>query len=277
VGHQLLRIEFTTRAFIIFCAILFGLDALFLLGSFQALSDQATAPLLGQYRHLVFFIKRHLDLTTEGVVATWYSSALLLLAGLVALTNIRIDGVSAWLKWLNRVGWLLLGLVLIALSADEIAQIHESLGPLLNSMEYPPRHVIGPGDWIPILLPFIVATAVFMIAFFLLVVRKSLVALALSLAGVGCWVGAILSESIEAGFWKADVSRQWRGTVEEGFEVIGTSLLLVGFIQFHRRSLTATQCVAITEEPAQEAERPIEGSPSLDTTSTDDVREQISG
>ena len=184
---------------------------------------------------LVGFIRHQLDLTTECVLATWYSSVLLFMAGAVALLNSQSRQPSGWLKWLSRVGWISMGFVLVGLSADEVAQIHESLAHLSNLTGEGVTHREGGGDWVPLLLPLIIAVALFMALFFLLVVRKSKGSMAIALAGLTFWSGAIVSEAIEAGFWRSNLSYQMRGFIEESCEVLGTTCLLIAFVLFYSK------------------------------------------
>jgi hypothetical protein len=107
---------------------------------------------------------------------------------------------------------------------------------------------LGAGDWIPILLPLIVSIAVFMLVFMLVAIRKSRISLALGLMGVLCWAGAITSEAVEGGFWRLDVTYAMRGVVEEGFELLGTTVLLIAFLEFNRRQSLIPQRSMSTPE-----------------------------
>jgi hypothetical protein len=159
---------------IVFLAAVIALDVFFILANCPLMPALMTEAPLERAYPLAAFIRHQLDLTTECVVATWYSSILLFAAGAVALLNSQSGQLSGWLKRLSRAGWVLMGLVLIGLSADEVGQIHESLAHLSNSMGEGVARREGAGDWVPILLPFIIAVAVFMALFFSLVVRKSM-------------------------------------------------------------------------------------------------------
>ena len=85
--------------------------------------------------HLLSFMLRgrvlpFLDLDAESTVASWWSSAQLLLAavtlGFVALRNAAVSPAALPLA--------LLALLVLAMSADETAAVHEWVGKLLDSM-----------------------------------------------------------------------------------------------------------------------------------------------
>ena len=225
-----------------------ALDLFFVLANcplFPDLLSAAPASSIGY--PLINFIRHQLDLTTECVLATWYSSILLFVAGAAALLNTQSVQLSGWLKWLSRTGWMLIGCVLIGISADEVAQIHESLAHLSNlAGEGVPRRE-GAGDWLPILLPFIIGVALFMALFFLFVVRKSKASMVLGLTGLAFWSGAIVSEAIEGGFWRSNMSYQMRGFIEESCEIIGTTSLLIGFVLFYRKQNGAIEQSRVSE------------------------------
>ena len=234
--NTVVKVDCSRKELIVFLSVVIVLDLFFILANCPLFPDLLTwSPFDKLGFVLINFIRHQLDLTTESVLATWYSSILLLVAGAVALLNSQSGHFSGWQKWLSRIGWALMGCVLIGLSADEVAQIHESLAHLSNlTGEGVPRRE-GAGDWIPLMLPFIIAVALFMALFFLFIVRKSLTAMVLALGGLVFWSGAIVSEAIEAGFWRSNLTYQMRGFIEESCEVIGTTSLLVAFVLFYRK------------------------------------------
>ena len=188
------------------------------------------------------FVKYQLDLKIEQNVATWYSSVLLLAAGIMAALNCRQTPASSKFKWIERGGWSAMCLVLIGLSADETATVHESLARLFNAMNEGTgraQYRVGAGDWIPILLPLIGVVAVGMAAFFLYLFRNDSKTLLLAGGGVIFWVAAIYAESIEAGTVHLNMSRVTEGFIEEGCEVIGTTCLLIAFTEFFRHRQSA--------------------------------------
>ena len=220
---------------IVFLVGVVALDLFFILANCPLMPALMTEAPLERGYPIAAFIRHQLDLTTECVLATWYSSILLFVAGSVALLNSQSGQLSGWVKRLSLTGWVLMGCVLIGLSADEVGQIHESLAHLANSIgEGGPRRE-GAGDWVPILLPFIIGVALFMALFFSLVVRKSVASMVLALSGLAFWSASIVWEAIEAGFWQLNMTPQMRGFIEESCEVIGTTCLLISFVLFYRK------------------------------------------
>jgi hypothetical protein len=176
-----------------------------------------------------FFVSQ-LDLRAEGVIAAWYSSMLLFSAGLVAalLWNSRAHG--GW-------GWVLIALLLIALSADEVAQIHEQLPGRYAWHTWregaAPPTLAGPADWAPFLLPAIVVAAAGMTVFFIFALRSHRLSLVTSLAAVICWIGVIAAESKE-GSAQSTASLGHTRFLEESLEIIGATLLLISFVELLR-------------------------------------------
>ena len=249
-----MKIEFGRREVTIFYLLIIGLDLFFILANCPLFPDllgptQTFAP-----NPLIQFVRRQLDLKTECVLATWYSSVLFFMTGVAALANIGSRNLSGWLKWSNRAGWLVLGCVIIGISADEVGQIHESLARLLNSMDMGVGYREGAGDWVPVLLPFIIGVSVIMVLFFGFTVMRCRV-MVLGFIGLAFWVCAIVSESIEAGFLRVEMSYDMRGFIEEGCELIGATLLLIAFVQFYRKTAAVDERsdgVAAAVDPAIE-------------------------
>ena len=185
------------------------------------------------------FVKYQLDLRIEQNLGTWYSSVILLGAGVMALLNCWYVPALRKLRWLHRVGWAGMAIVLIGLSADETATIHESLARLFNAMSEAggraPSYRVGAGDWIPILLPLMIVVAAGMLAFFLYQLRSDKAVLMLALGGTVFWISALFAESIEAGMTRVVMARVTEGFIEEGCEVAGTTCLLIGFTEFLNR------------------------------------------
>lgn len=188
------------------------------------------------------FVKYQLDLKLEQNVATWYSSVILLAAGVMALLNFWYVPATRRLRWLHRTGWACMAFVLIGLSADETATIHESLARLFNAMNEgngraPYR--IGAGDWIPILLPLMILIAGGMLAFFLYQFRSNWKVLLLALGGTVFWICALFAESIEAGMTRIVMTRVTEGFFEEGCEIVGTTCLLIAFTEVFQQEQSA--------------------------------------
>ena len=65
-----------------------------------------------------------LDLNTERSVAAWLPGSILFMSGIIMLNNQGVNGTGTRAA---NLGFLILGLIVILLSADEIGSIHERL------------------------------------------------------------------------------------------------------------------------------------------------------
>ncbi|HEU4389498.1 MAG TPA: hypothetical protein VFV34_16965 [Blastocatellia bacterium] len=231
----MLRIELnrnTVRlAYVTICL----LDLLFIISSSPLVGSHYYDPVLG-------LIQQQLDLRVEANLATWYSSILLFTAGVLAAAGAGRYRRSAGygnqrFRLVYRAGWLLVALLLFGLSADEVGQVHEQSSTVYNALTRNTGRapvVPGAGDWVPLLMPAIVASAVGLVTFFILVFRRRTTLLAATMIGMGCWVGSIFSESIESGAWGAVQSLGLQRCIEESLELAGTTLLLIAFAEFLR-------------------------------------------
>jgi hypothetical protein len=235
VCADLLRIELTRKTTTFLYVALGLLDVLFIVYS-SPLAEPRSGNLIVNMVHV------QLDLRNEANVATWYSSILLFMAAACA-TAAALHGRRAQpdrlrrRHWIYQIGWLLIALLLLGLSADEVGQVHESLATVYNALNRDTGRtpiVPGAGDWLPLLMPAIVASAVGMVGFFVIALRRQRVSFAAAMIGVGCWVGAIFSESIESGAWGPVQSLSRQRCIEEALEVVGTTLLIVAFEEFLR-------------------------------------------
>jgi hypothetical protein len=182
----------------------------------------------------------------EGNLAVWYSSVLLLFAGVVAFLNLGVVSGRKGTKWIPRVGWCSIGCLLLMLSGDEMGQVHESIATLVL-LSRPPESrnqvQLGAGDWIPYLLPFIVASSLLLITFILYMTWRRKTLMVIGLLGVVCWIGSIVAESIEGRLIHVEMPVALEGMIEESLEIIGTTLLLVAFSEHFqwRQGLKAAQ------------------------------------
>jgi len=230
-GVKMIAIQVPQRDITRFYILVMGLDLFFIAATL--LNDLGvTFP--------IPFIARQLNLEKEVNLATWYSSALLFMAGLVAFANSRLTlpdiGAAHW----YRLGWLGISFVCVWLAADETSQFHENLGRwytqsfgtipgLTEGQEAKPVYA-----WLLLLLPAILATAVGMFLFFRLCFARYRVSWRTAHAGLLCWVGAIVAEYAESQMRHFSVSRGVQGTIEEGLEIVGTTFLLFAFTEFLR-------------------------------------------
>lgn len=180
-----------------------------------------------QSNSLIDFIKFELDLQREGVVATWYSSILLFLAGSLAWMISKTEFSIYRFPGLIKFGWLATGVFFFAISADEIGQIHENIPSYMKSKGFSVS--VGPGAWVPMLLPLIAVLIVGMIFFFSVMFAREKKPLILTLVAITCWMLALLAEWSETNM---TISKDVEGFMEESLEIIGTTLFCFSFVSF---------------------------------------------
>jgi hypothetical protein len=190
------------------------------------------------------------DLKLERNIATWYSSTLLFLAAWAAFAISRLD-LAETPAFYRRV-WLLVALSFAGLSLDETAQIHEKVGVMFTR-----RFGTIPGlttgsaypvfAWIVVFLPLIVGFIVIMFV----IARWSLslhgFSRKLIFAGIGCWIGVLIAETVEAQLMRLSVSRSLEGAVEEGLEIVGSTCFLIAFVEFFRSQVNVVRFIADDE------------------------------
>jgi hypothetical protein len=206
------------------------------------------------------------DLKEEGVFAAWYSSLLLSLNSVAAFLIANSGSLPHMQTRLYRGVWIAAACVFLALSIDETAQIHERVGVVFsffaNRIPYLSDEnrvfVLLPyrdaGGWVLLLLPFIVA----FVAVIITVSRTWLAfnprSRALALAAVACWVGVIIAELVEAQQVRLGMARSLQGAVEEGLEIVGSTLFLASFTGYLKATgkvayLGARESTADAKEP----------------------------
>ncbi|MEW6213301.1 MAG: hypothetical protein AB1631_33700, partial [Acidobacteriota bacterium] len=221
--------ELTDRQIKIIFLVIAGINLFLIAMNAPFLVSQVSAEGAVRSASLWDFLKYHCSMKRESVAATWYSSMLLFMAGALALIISATDAHSKR-KVLYKVGWILAGLFFIALSIDEIAQIHEDATPFLRSTG---RAVeVGAGDWVAAFLPVIVIILAALIFFFVWIFGKEKKSLIIALAAVACWIGAIFAEAIEGGSIYLPISRDVEGMIEEGLEIIGSTLFCFSFVHY---------------------------------------------
>lgn len=212
-----------------FYAGLFTMAALLILAT--ALSD-VRSPLAANP------IARQLDLKLEANAAVWYSSVVLLMAAVGALAiaeRVRADaGMPRW----GRFVWLVIAGFFVGLSVDETAQLHERVGvhftnrfgtvPFLTDGGWPAF------AWLLALFPLIGLFLGFVLVAVRTWVSMSARSRALILGGLACWVGVLLAEFVQAQLVRWSWDRSLQGALEEGLELTGATLFLVGFVELLR-------------------------------------------
>lgn len=172
---------------------------------------------------------RHFDLDTEASLPAWFSGALLLmsaaLAGAIALFDSR-NG------FINRRPWIVLGVILIFLSLDEVASFHEALLQLVSDrvgFDGPLQFV-----WIAV-IPILVLLGLFFWRFLMRLPpetrRKIWLAGALYISGA---IGVeMISGAVEAaGADRTAAAYRAAIVVEETLEISGLVLVLVALLGY---------------------------------------------
>ena len=249
----------------LYCVII-GFDLFFLLVNSPLLPPVASdAPVTNL---ISSFVRYQLDLKSEGNIASWYSSALLLVGAASAGSNAFIK-YSTRFGWLSRLGWITVGLIFLALSADEVAQVHEQWPLYYNQLvRGTGRAPIQPraGDWLELLMPLLIAAGVILATASVLLLKSRLPSLIFALTGLLLWTGVLYAESLEAGLL---TQRELHGFIEESLELIGTTFFILSFLEFRRTTRTrATQPLSNDESPLLNAnEEPAKDGPSSKTAS----------
>jgi len=198
------------------------------------------------------------DLDAEANVPTWVSSAKLLIIAGLALFN--WDGERRDPALRHRWLWLGVALLFTAMSLDETASLHERAaralvahGPARNL-----RATLLGGDsakdsfaWVVLFAPLALA-AIFFLVGFAWTRRQRLRRVApFGLAGLACYVGAMVLEPAAVYFspamatWDAVARRRYQrfSTIEETLEIVGTTLLVFTVLTYSH-SLRARQATA---------------------------------
>ena len=174
---------------------------------------------------------RHFDLDREGTLPAWFSGSLLLmsaaLAGVFALFDSR-DG------FINRRPWIVLGVILVFLSLDEVASFHEAILQVVSDsvgFDGPLQFV-----WIAV-VPILFFLGLFFWRFLLRLPpetrRKIWLAGALYISGA---IGfEMVSGAVEAaGIDRSAAAYRAAIVVEETLEVSGLVLVLVALLSYAR-------------------------------------------
>lgn len=181
------------------------------------------------------------NLATENVFASWYSSVLLLMVSFACLLNFIAD-LQRFPGGRDRIlsyGWLFIGLVFMALSADEMGSWHEAIGML----------PFNGGDslgWVRVLAVPMAIVALLIAAFMWLHLRRQRLSFWLMAIGLGLFIINPFLELAEMALLDSRDSpsalRQhdlliW---IEEGAELFGSLGFLAG-AAFYARQLKRIQ------------------------------------
>lgn len=176
------------------------------------------------------------DLASENVLASWYSSLLLLLVAVVALICFVVDRnqLKAKRARLLAFGWVPFAFAFLMLSLDEAGSLHERLGML---------SVLNPfGDfalgWVDLFVVPIGVAAIFIAAFGWFHIGRNRRAFAFMLVGILLLATIPFQEKIEVWLWHSAVDRDnwqrpvWHIFFEEGAELFGIQSILIATLLY---------------------------------------------
>lgn len=178
-----------------------------------------------------------LDLRAESRIAVWYSSGLLLLNSVLATMvafaptkdRRRLNPLA------HRTAWLAVSCAFAALSIDEILEIHEHTGWWFQNNVMYVEVMFDVYAWVVALLPLIALFVLVVSVLIRQVLSVHRLSRQLATAALGCWIGVIVAEAVEAQMMRLHIYRSVQGTVEEGLEIIGSTLFLLAMCEFLRR------------------------------------------
>jgi len=188
-------------------------------------------------------LDEQLDMTQECTLAVWFSSAQLMLGSLAALALARFaptDGPRGG-SW-RVIGWLGVAAMMLFLSVDETAQIHEWAAGRFD--EYTAgRDSVSPAlgvhdvfKWLIVFAPLALLAAGWLVAVAWSLRREHRGAFALCMAAVVCWLVTLAEEYAEGTVFQTPqgIVRGQHATIEEGCEIIGAAMFLIAFLELLR-------------------------------------------
>ncbi len=207
---------------------IFGINLIFLLGTWLSKSEFMTK---AKYSIQLFFI--HFNLLEENVVASWYSSMLYFLIGIIAFFCYLVDGqkVYRWHEKVLNAFWIMVAIIFFLLSFDEMGSFHEVIGEtdFLKS--------VGNGNdtgWL--IFHFVIITiGVLMSFFFFLKFRQHPFPLAMNLLAILLLLSNPLQEQFEMNSWRNALNQTtWKRPMlfiilEEGSEIFASYFFLYSF------------------------------------------------
>ncbi|MCX6149110.1 MAG: hypothetical protein NTX22_01150 [Ignavibacteriales bacterium] len=227
-----LKIPFSNRLIkkIIISIIILNLIMMIGTYTFSVSFRSLTVPWEHSSRFLRYFLVQF-NLATENVIASWYSSMLLLSVSIISIICFWVDrqeqkpGRSQILSF----GWLIIALIFAGLSLDEVGSFHERLGHLAS------LNIFGNyiGGWIYVLVIPIVVVAIFLLIFGLIHLRKFPKVLIFLILGLGFFLLNPILEQIEMNLLHAESGiLDWRThdfniLIEEGMEIFGSFMFIL--------------------------------------------------
>ena len=178
--------------------------------------------------HPSWQIERLINVGLEGNFPTWFSSMLLAIAAFLAYR-------CAIIVKEGRSLWGLLSLGLLFMSCDEVAQIHENLGNVLNKYLFRSSG-IEHSAWVITLGPFVLLAFVIFAIKFKKYLRGSYKAMRALIIGAIVYIfGAFILESTINLLNHGNLEWLWKieNILEEACELFGAIVILIGLNKHH--------------------------------------------
>jgi hypothetical protein len=191
--------------------------------------------------HKLARLMSHFDVTTESSIPTWYSSFALLLACVVLALIARAKYLERN-RW--RMHWLVLCLLFLGLSIDEIAMGHEMVNTAMSWVV--DGHGLFFNPWVIPAAIFVGVVGLSYLPFLLHVERRS--AVLFLLAGALYVGGALgidgLGGDLAEHFGSHSIQVNTSECIEELFEMLGQLLFIYALLDYFRRHIGTLQlCV----------------------------------
>jgi hypothetical protein len=227
MSSKSLVFEFSLRAVRTFYTCVLALDFV-LLWVFFALTSQSHLSWLQQ------ILRRQVDFTIESVAAVWYSGIILFLTGIAAVLCFKIDSRNISLQKSQRIiryGWIPVAFAFGFFSLDEMGSIHERLDKIL------PVIILsltgGKTGWVTVLWPLMIVVFGYFVCFFWFYLSKYRPSQILALIGGSLLISVPVQEKLKHFIYAGGGKRQaYLSVLEEGSELIGTTLILIAFLEF---------------------------------------------
>jgi hypothetical protein len=184
--------------------------------------------------HTISYILSRFTLSSENTLATWYSSLLLLITGLLALICFLMDASKNALAHKKgfRFGWIILSGIFLLLSLDEIGSFHENAGKFTS------LDLKGDSSWEEALAIPIVIVVGFIVSFAWLQRQKSWLTFVFLLLGTLLFATIPFQEHLEMQMWKeVDRAENWHRPIvftlmEEGTELFASLSFIIAMVAF---------------------------------------------
>jgi len=180
-------------------------------------------------------IRRLINVGFEGNIPTWFSSILLAIAAYWAYKCSLVSNIN--IKERHKTVWKVLALLLILMSCDEIAQMHEHLGRVINKYFF--NSIELASTWIVYLgIPIVLMLVIVAIQVYSALEKPNIAGKFLVIGFILYITGAFLLEATINLFNHETLEWLWRieNITEEIFEMTGVFLIVKGLYKYYKFS-----------------------------------------